>query len=57
MHGQKKRGWSPSKLGTENKNSEATSKSCNGQLTAYDSDFSKLVKSTLESDVQEIMPS
>ena len=51
----KKRGWSPSEIGTENKNWEATSKSYNGHFAAHGSAFSKLVKSKLESDAQEIM--
>lgn len=56
MHGQK-RGWTSYKLGMENKNWEATSKGYNGHLAAHNSDFSKLVKSKLESDAQEVMHS
>lgn len=44
------RGRSPCKLGIENKNWEATPKSCNGHAVAPNSDFK------LQSDEQEIMP-
>lgn len=51
----KRRG--PYKLGKVNKNWDAISKSYNGHSAAYNSDFSKLVESKLQSDAQEIMQS